>query len=1213
MITSFQKCCNEGDSNPRCTHGRENVGQSNYVPEPTCASPAGVSSMGEVRVILTRLEPSVLPGTAVKKKSRILWNEEKEKRLMELYERSNADPSRGCARRLLEAWTLTYPEYSTTSNALMKRVRLIKSRPVTTQMPNSDSLATAEVEESSLPNPPVPRGPEAGGSGPNITTSAVGATRDPVGSSPQGEPEEEPVDSSPDLDELVKQVVHHYRKLLRETNLRGRRSTKWPGVRVDGRQRAAINQWMRGVKPKTPWEVNCMVYAAASILRPQKSPESVSQVQGQRKEKCLHFRRLIAWLDVEIACQKQNAKATPRQRWIRRQLHREFHTLALKRLLSNREETLGKLRIWKTQEKRKREKREFVEVDNLWAAQRKFLFDHSHLPQEVPVKAALEQFWAGILEVNGRVNEEDPDIKGWEEEMESSLGDLEPEEKLCLDEARFRKILKKAKSWSAPGPDGIVNFWWKVFPEAERALRLVTEEMLNAATPFPDWLVTGRTILIPKKGEAKDPGNYRPIACLNTQYKFATAVMADSLAAHVEANDLLPQEQRALRRGARGCVDCLAVDRMVITDARFKGLRALSVGWIDFEKAYDRVPHEWVTSVLDTVRAPRWVRSTVGRLQPMWRTVMGTRSAKGTVRTRPIVYKRGLFQGDALSPILFCLAILPLSHALRKLNGYRIRRSTVKGSITHMLYMDDLKLYAESPAALTEALSVVDRVSSAVGMKLGLRKCGVAHMQKGRVLPGPENPGTSPEDGIKCLSDKDTYRYLGIEQLFATDDKKVKDSVIAEYKKRLHKIWKSQLNSRHKVDATNTLAISLLRYRFVTVKWTRRELRDLDVLTWKVLRRYQSHHLNASPERLYLPRSQGGRGLMSCLLTWEREVVSLGAYLASIRDPIMVVVYKHLQLWAEKSSFSLLPSANKILQEAGCDAAFPENPPLGQKRIIRDLRKAQVAQLVSKAASKQHQGKFLSDMRCQAALNETLSVQWLIKGHLKSTTEALILAAQDDCIYTRSFKANCMGNAGDTHCRQCGEGVETVRHILSQCRPKGFNLYMERHDRALLAVYFDLCKHYGFEVGSRGWELETLPIRENQCAKILWDVPIPTDRNMVARRPDVFLQDKRTKRLYLIEMAVAWDSLQVERRAEKLSKYGELCADLRGQYPGYRLDIVPVVIGALGTVTHHLVGDLGRLPTAGKTVSQITGMQRSVLCSAARILRSHLSACELAA
>ena len=75
---------------------------------------------------------------------------------------------------------------------------------------------------------------------------------------------------------------------------------------------------------------------------------------------------------------------------------------------------------------------------------------------------------------------------------------------------------------------------------------------------------------------------------------------------------------------------------------------------------------------------------------------------------------------------------------------------------------------------------------------------------------GTENPGISPEDGIKCLSKKDTYWYLGIKQIFAM---KVKDSVIAEYKKRLHKIWKSQLKLQHKVDATNTLAISEILVR----------------------------------------------------------------------------------------------------------------------------------------------------------------------------------------------------------------------------------------------------------------------------------------------------------------------------------------------------------------------------------------------------------------
>ena len=65
-----------------------------------------------------------------------------------------------------------------------------------------------------------------------------------------------------------------------------------------------------------------------------------------------------------------------------------------------------------------------------------FLFDQSnHLPQEGPEKAQLEQFRAGILEVKGRVNESDPDVKYWKEELEASLGELELEEKLCLDKA----------------------------------------------------------------------------------------------------------------------------------------------------------------------------------------------------------------------------------------------------------------------------------------------------------------------------------------------------------------------------------------------------------------------------------------------------------------------------------------------------------------------------------------------------------------------------------------------------------------------------------------------------------------------------------------------------------------------------------------------------------------------------------------------------------
>ena len=145
---------------------------------------------------------------------------------MGLYQLSSVDPSLGVAKRLLQNWRSHYPEYPTTANALMKRVRTLKKHE-TAQVPMAGSVAATEREESSLPTISVPGDMEK--DGPNITSSDISDT---------GMPREDPG------------------------------STKWRGVRVDADRHAAIDQWMKGVKPKTPLEVNCMVYASAVSLRP---------------------------------------------------------------------------------------------------------------------------------------------------------------------------------------------------------------------------------------------------------------------------------------------------------------------------------------------------------------------------------------------------------------------------------------------------------------------------------------------------------------------------------------------------------------------------------------------------------------------------------------------------------------------------------------------------------------------------------------------------------------------------------------------------------------------------------------------------------------------------------------------------------------------------------------------------------------------------------
>ena len=65
-----------------------------------------------------------------------------------------------------------------------------------------------------------------------------------------------------------------------------------------------------------------------------------------------------------------------------------------------------------------------------------------------------------------------------------------------------------------------------------------------------------------------------------------------------------------------------------------------------------------------------------------------------------------IFQGDSLSPLLFCICLIPLMDQLNRLNtGYEEHITNTK--ISHLLYMDDLKLIAESEEELRKQIQTV--------------------------------------------------------------------------------------------------------------------------------------------------------------------------------------------------------------------------------------------------------------------------------------------------------------------------------------------------------------------------------------------------------------------------------------------------------------------------------------------------------------------------
>ena len=114
-----------------------------------------------------------------------------------------------------------------------------------------------------------------------------------------------------------------------------------------------------------------------------------------------------------------------------------------------------------------------------------------------------------------------------------------------------------------------------------------------------------------------------------------------------------------------GCVDCLLLDQTIGLDAKITS-KPLGVARIDYEKAYDRVPHKWVMKVLKTIKCPVWIRSSIELFSKHWATLLELRTAGRVVRRTPVKYNRGFFQGDSLSPLLFCPSITPISQVLNR-------------------------------------------------------------------------------------------------------------------------------------------------------------------------------------------------------------------------------------------------------------------------------------------------------------------------------------------------------------------------------------------------------------------------------------------------------------------------------------------------------------------------------------------------------------------
>ena len=170
---------------------------------------------------------------------------------------------------------------------------------------------------------------------------------------------------------------------------------------------------------------------------------------------------------------------------------------------------------------------------------------------------------------------------------------------------------------------------------------------------------------------------------------------------------------------------------------------------------------------------------------------------------------------------------------------------------------------------------------------------------------------------------------------------------------------------------------------------------------------------------------------------------------------------------------------------------------------------------------------------------------WLRKENFKEETESLLMAAQNIAIKTNHINARIDKTQQNGKCSLCGDGDETINHIISGCI-KLAQEYKARHDWVGKVIGWEMCKKFKFNLTNKWYMHNPAPVLENDTNKLPWDFNIQTDHLSSARRLVLIIINNNNKKICkIVDLAVPDDHRIKLKECEKRDKYLDLAIELK--------------------------------------------------------------------
>lgn len=319
-----------------------------------------------------------------------------------------------------------------------------------------------------------------------------------------------------------------------------------------------------------------------------------------------------------------------------------------------------------------------------------------------------------------------------------------------MDREEIKESLQAMEAGKAAGPDGITVTMLKSLPG--RVLVKWFNLFLFCGS-VPEQLKQSTTVFIPKKETPQSASDFRPISMSSVILRLFNKILAKRLLAVVDFD----YRQKAFLP-IDGCAENIVLLEAILKQSSLKK-RSLFLAMLDMKNAYGSVAHEAVVRALELKGADKRTVAYVRDLYTDYKTTLTSRGEEV-----PVSVRRGILQGDSLSPVLFNMVIDQLLNVIPEEVGFPLDPTT---RVNGMAFADDLNVCSQTAAGMQQTLHSIEQMAGPLGLEFNANKCSmlasVAKKGKGcmRMIADTGFKFKIGGGEIPCHADGDSFRYLG--------------------------------------------------------------------------------------------------------------------------------------------------------------------------------------------------------------------------------------------------------------------------------------------------------------------------------------------------------------------------------------------------------------------------------------------------------------------